>query len=143
MIGFIFAIIAGISMTVQGIFNTRVSEKLGTWQTNILVQGTALLLAMLVFFIVKPGNFTEIKNVNKIYLTGGIFAVIITFTVMEAMKKIGITATVSTILIAQLTSASLIDCLGIFQASCTKLDVSKIIGVLVMIAGILLFKYKG
>ena len=143
LVGFIFAVIAGISMSVQGIFNTRVSEKLGVWQTNILVQGTALLLAIFVFFVLKPGTFTEIKNVNKIYLTGGFFAVIITFTVMEAIKKVGITAAVSTILVAQLTSASLIDYLGIFQANCTKFDVSKIIGVIVMITGILIFKCKG
>ena len=44
MLAIIYAIISGISMTLQGVFNTRLEEKVGTWETNVIVQGSALIL---------------------------------------------------------------------------------------------------
>ena len=143
MIGFLFSIIAGISMSIQGVFNTRLSEKIGTWQTNVFVQGTAFILAAFILILFRGGDFSNIKQVNKLYLTGGIFAVIITFTVMQGMKLIGITTAVSTILVAQIVAAALIDNFGIFGTSHVKFDFTKIIGLITMITGIIIFKHKG
>lgn len=50
MTGIIFSILAGIFMTIQGVFNTRSSEKIGLWETNLLVQGTGFLLTLIIFF---------------------------------------------------------------------------------------------
>ena len=44
MIAIITAIISGIAMSVQGVFNTRLGEKIGVWETNVFVQGSALIL---------------------------------------------------------------------------------------------------
>ena len=143
MIGFVFSIIAGISMSIQGVFNTRLSEKIGTWQTNVFVQGTAFILALFILMIFKGGDFSNIKQVNKLYLTGGVFAVIITFTVMQGIKMIGITTAVSTILVAQIVAAALIDCSGICGSNSVRFDITKLIGLITMIAGIIIFKYKG
>jgi len=143
LIGFLFSIIAGISMSIQGVFNTRLSEKIGTWQTNVFIQGTAFILATLILILLRGGDFSNIKQVNKLYLTGGIFAVIITFTVMQGMKLIGITTAVSTILVAQIVAAALIDNFGIFGTSHVKFDFTKIIGLITMITGIIIFKHKG
>ena len=143
MIGFLFSIIAGISMSIQGVFNTRLSEKIGTWQTNVFVQGTAFILALFILIIFKGGDFSNIKHVNKLYLTGGVFAVIITFTVMQGIKMIGITTAVSTILVAQIVAAALIDCSGICGSNSVRFDITKLIGLITMILGIIIFKYKG
>lgn len=143
MIGFVFSIIAGISMSIQGVFNTRLSEKIGTWQTNVFVQGTAFILALFILMIFKGGDFSNIKQVNKLYLTGGVFAVIITFTVMQGIKMIGITTAISTILVAQIVAAALIDCSGICGSNSVRFDITKLIGLITMIAGIIIFKYKG
>ena len=41
MFGFISAIISGIAMSIQGVFNTRVSERIGDMETNVVVHGSA------------------------------------------------------------------------------------------------------
>lgn len=142
MLGFLYSIIAGISMSLQGVFNTRVSEKMGTWQTNVFVQGTALIFALVILFLSKGGNFSNIKSINKIYLSGGLLAVLITYTVMKGIGSIGVTPSISTILIAQLVSAALIDCCGLFDTVYTKFSATKVIGTVVMIIGVFIFKYK-
>ena len=64
----IFAIISGISMTIQGVFNTRLSDKIGLWETSVIVQGTAFIFALILSFFLKDGSYKAIKDVNKLFL---------------------------------------------------------------------------
>ncbi|MDD5794185.1 DMT family transporter [Clostridium sp. HCP1S3_B4] len=142
MMSIIFAIISGISMTLQGVFNTRLSEKIGTWETNVLVQGIALVITLIVSFILKDTNYKAIKDVNKLYLLGGVLGVIIIFTVMKSIGNMGPTCGIAIILIAQLISAALIDAFGLFDTPKVPFNFKQIAGVIVMICGIILFKWK-
>ena len=101
----IFAIISGISMTIQGVFNTRVSDKIGLWESIVIVQGTAFLCALLASFFLRNGSYRELRDVNKLYLLGGLIGVIITFTVVKSISSMGATLGIAIILVAQLLSA--------------------------------------
>lgn len=142
MIGIIISIIAGAAMSFQGIFNTRVSDKIGIWETNAVVQGIAFILTVIVSIFYGDGSLKNLKDVNKLYLLGGVLGVVITFTVIKGIKLLGPTCSISTILISQLTVAALIDAFGLFGCDQIRFGVGKIIGIAVMIAGILIFKYK-
>ena len=48
MLGFLCALIAGAAMSIQGVMNTRLGEKVGVLETNALVQGVGFVLATLV-----------------------------------------------------------------------------------------------
>ena len=39
MLGFLCALIAGAAMSIQGVMNTRLGDKVGVLETNALVQG--------------------------------------------------------------------------------------------------------
>lgn len=142
MLGVIFSIIAGVAMSIQGVFNSRLGEKIGLWETNTLVQGSAFVLTLIITLIWGKGNFKEIQNANKLYLTGGIIGVIITFTVMMSILKLRPTYAISIILIAQLIAAAVIDFFGLFDSEKLGFGFTKIIGVIVMIVGIIIFKWK-
>ena len=54
MIGFLFAVIAGSAMSVQGVMNTRLGDKIGLYESNLIVQGTAFVLSLIaLWFWVK------------------------------------------------------------------------------------------
>ncbi|MDT8718677.1 DMT family transporter [Clostridium sp. 19966] len=142
MIGLLLAIIAGVSMSLQGVFNTRLYLKIGCWQTNLIVQGTAFIFTLIIFLFVRDGNIRAIRDVNKLYLSGGLIGVIITFTVMKSIHQLGTTYAILTILLAQLLSAALIDAFGLFDSTKITFSTSKILGVILMLIGIILFKRK-
>lgn len=142
MLYVLIAAIAGISMSIQGVFNTRLSSKIGYWHTNVIVQGTAFLICIIIMFFIKEQSFSNIKYSNKIYLTGGILGVIITFTVMKSIRHLSPTCAISVILIAQLAAAALIDAFGLFDSSKVPFGIQKIIGIITMIVGIIVFKFK-
>ena len=143
MLGIIFSIIAGISMSLQGVFNTRLGEKIGLWETCIIVQGSALLLTIIISLFAGKGNYKNIYSANKIYLLGGVLGVIITYTVMKGIGLLGPTYSIGTILVAQLLAAGIIDSFGLFGAEQVKFHFTKYIGILTMVVGIILFKWKG
>lgn len=143
MLGIVYSIIAGICMSLQGVFDTRLGEKIGLWETNAVVQGTGFIITLVIFLFAGNGGFKNIKNVNKLYLLGGLLGAAIIYTVIKGISELGATYSIATILVAQLTAAALIDAFGLFDTAVVKFDITKIIGVAVMITGIIIFKYRG
>lgn len=140
--GIIYSILAGVAMSIQGVFNTRLSEKIGLWQTNLIVQGTALVLSLIIMFFNRNLDLRAIKDSNKLYLLGGIIGVAIVYTVMKGIKLSGPTCAISVILISQLTSAAAIEYFGVFHTDTVKFNIFQISGLILILLGILVFKCK-
>ena len=138
--GFIFSAIAGAAMSIQGVMNTRLSDKIGLYESNVFVQGTAFLFSLIAVWFLGKGNFKEIGQVNKFYLLGGLIGLIITITVMLGLGKLGPTIAISTILISQLLVAAIIDAFGIMGSEKVAFTWTKYVGLALMLGGVLLFK---
>ena len=140
--GYLYAIIAGACMSIQGVMNTRLSEKTGLFLSNSFVQGTAFLLSLIMLLFAKNNNFKGFGEVNKFYLLGGLFGIAITLTVMMSVKGTSPAIAVSTILVSQLICAAIIDAFGIMGTEKLAFGWNKYLGAVIMIAGVLLFKMK-
>jgi len=140
--GIIAAIVSGAAMSLQGVINTRLSDKIGLMESNAFVQGTAFALSLIAALIFGKGNFALIKNAQPVYWLGGALGLVITLTVMVSINSLNPTAGISIILISQLLVASLIDAFGILESEKMPFTPQKVFGVLLMIAGVLLIKWK-
>ncbi len=138
--GFIFSIIAGAAMSIQGVMNTRLGDKIGLYESNVFVQGTAFLFSLIALFFLGKGNFKDITQVNKLYLLGGLIGLVITITVMLGVGKLSPTIAISTILISQLLVAAIIDAFGLMGTEKVAFTWTKYLGIGLMIAGVLIFK---
>lgn len=142
MLGVIFSIIAGAAMSFQGVMNTRLGEKAGIFEANAFVQGTAFILSVIVMLIFGSGSIKVLFEADKIYLTGGVIGIVITVTVMLAIANLSPTVAISIILISQLLVAAGIDAFGLLDSAKVEFGLTKYIGTALMIAGVLLFKFK-
>ena len=140
--GFVFAVISGAAMSVQGVMNTRLGDKIGLFESNMYVQGTAFILSLIVMWLFGKGNISAITGGNKLYLFGGVLGLVITVTVMQAVGKLNPTLAISTILISQLITAALIDAFGLMESEKIALTWSKYVGIALMLGGVLLFKWQ-
>lgn len=142
LLGIIFSIAAGMAMSVQGVMNTRLGEGIGNMEANAFVQGTAFVLALVVLLFYRQGSFTALGNVNKLYWLGGVLGLVITLTVMLAIKSLGTTLAVSVILISQLAVAAAIDAFGLLGSEKLAFEWTKYLGLALMTGGVILFKLK-
>lgn len=142
MVGIVCSIIAGIFISLQGVFKTRLSDKIGLWETTLTVHGVGFVFALILVIILGGGNLKKIGEVNKFYLLGGMFGVLIVYGVMKGISLLGASVSTSILIIAQLVFATVIDTFGLFGSEKIKFDFTKPLGILVMIVGILIFKLK-
>ncbi len=143
MIGFLIAILSGACMSIQGVFNTEVTKSSGIWVANAFVQFTALLVCLAVWVVCDRSSFAAILKVEPRYmLLGGAIGAVITFTVIKSMDLLGPAKAVMIIVVAQLLVAYLIELFGIFGVEKQPLEWRKIVGMVVAVAGIILFKWK-
>lgn len=141
MIGIIFALLAGLLMSVQGVFNTRVMDSSNMWATNSWVHLTAFIACIFAWFITGREDLLSVFNVdNKLYLLGGVIGAFITFTVIRGISDLGPAYATMLILLAQLVTSCLIEAIGLFGTEKISLEWSKLIGVVLMIAGIIVIK---
>ncbi len=142
MWGFIFSIIAGAAMSFQGVFNTKLSDKIGLFESNAFVQGTAFALSLIALLIAGKGSFQGFASAELWSKLGGVLGIVITITVMLGIKDLSPTVAISTILVAQLLVAAAIDAFGWFGQEKVAFGWNKYLASALMIGGVLLFKWK-
>ena len=74
MTGFLFALIAGAAMSVQGVMNTRLGEKAGVLETNAFVQLTGFALALAIALIFGKGDIRRLPQAPWYTWLGGVLA---------------------------------------------------------------------
>lgn len=143
MVGLFIAILSGICMSVQGVFNTEVTKQSGIWVTNVFVQASAMLLCFVIWAITDRSSFEGLLRVEPKYmLLGGAIGAVITYTVIKSMDALGPARAVMCIVVAQLIAAYVIELFGWFGVDKQPFEWRKVIGMAVAIAGIVVFKWK-
>ena len=143
MIGILFSLIAGIFVAMQTVFNARVSEQVGLWETTTIVHTVGLIFSIVMLSLFGDGQIGKWTEINKLYLLGGAFGVIIIYSMTRGVLTIGTTLAVSILIVTQLTLAMVIDSLGLFGTPKIIIDWTKPLGIIIMVLGIIVFKIRG
>lgn len=141
MKGSLFAFLGGAFITLQGVANTRISQDIGTWQTASITQFTGFLVSLLVMIFVRDNQWRKLNKVKPLYLTSGTFAAIIIFSNVASIQYVGVTLSISVLLIAQLSLTFLIDGKGWFGIVKQKMRLPQFIGIAMMIAGVVILRF--
>ncbi|MCM3783767.1 DMT family transporter [Neobacillus mesonae] len=140
-IGIILALVAGSFVSLQVIFNSKVNEHTGSWLTTTMVLGLGAVAALAASLIFEGTDTFQLQNMKLWYWFSGMIGVAVVFSLMQGIKLLGPTFSTSITLTSQLSFALLFDSLGWFGLEKMDFSVNKLIGVLVIIGGILVFKY--
>ncbi len=142
VIGITYSLFAGLFITLQSVFNTRISDKVGLWETTVIVHVVGLIFGLLMTIIVGKGSFKDIGQVNKIYLIGGVLGVMIVYSVMIGITSLGASLSIAIVVTTQLIFATIVDSFGLFGSPQIEFNFTKFLGILIMIIGIIIFKSK-
>ncbi|MDQ0481117.1 DMT family transporter [Guptibacillus hwajinpoensis] len=141
MKGSLFALLGGVFITLQGVANTSISQDVGVWQATTVTQLTGFLLALLILICLRDKSWRNVKQVKPLYLIGGTFGAIVVVSNITAIQKIGVTVTISALLIAQLLLTFVIDSKGWFGLVKQKMKLPQFIGMGMMIAGVVMLTF--
>ena len=143
MMGILIALLSGALMSIQGVFNTEVTKQSSLWVSTGWVQLSAFLVCIVAWFMTGRESIGALWNVEHKYtLLGGVIGPFITITVIQSMDSLGPAKAAMLIVIAQLIVAYVIELLGLFGMEKQPLEWRKVVGMLIAIGGVVLFKWE-
>ena len=144
MAGFLIALLSGALMSVQGVFNTQVTKSTGIWVSNGWVQLSAFALCVVVWLATGRESVSTLWEVRPHYmLLGGVNGAGITWTVIQSVSALGPARSALLIVIAQLAVSYLIQLFGLFGMDQEPFSWKKAGGLLLAVAGIMIFQLSG
>lgn len=142
MWGILVALISGALMSIQGVFNTEVTKQSSIWAAAGWVQLSAFVTCVLLYFFTGRGEIMSMFSVDRKYmLLGGVMGAFITWTVIKSMDGLGPAKATLLIVVTQIIVAYGIELFGLFGVERAGFEWKKLIGALIAIAGIVIFRY--
>lgn len=143
VLGLLLAFTAGSLVSLQNIFNSKVNERAGAWATTTLVLGLGFAASLTLGLIFEGKQMFNLQHMQPWYWFSGVIGVGIVMSLVQGMRLLGPTYAVSIALTSQLGLALLWDSFGWLGLEKVPFTFTKLIGVLAIAGGILVFKLSG
>ncbi|MCT2194041.1 MULTISPECIES: DMT family transporter [Paenibacillus] len=144
LLGIMFALTAGALVGMQNVFNTKVNEQTGNWTTTTLVLGLGFAASFVIGLIVEgKGMFTSLPGMPVWFWFSGLIGVGVVTCMVQGVKLLGPTYAVAIVMTSELGFALLFDSLGWLGLQKVPFTLNQLIGVLVIVGGIFVFKLGG
>lgn len=141
LIYILFVVLGGAAAAVQSPINSGLGKRIGVLEGGLWSFLTGALLLLIIVLLLGKGQFSAVTSAPKWQLLGGALGVIAVTSMIVAAPQLGIGLATVCILFGQITVAMIIDSLGLFGTERVPLDYNRIIGILLMLAGIF-FVYR-
>ncbi|MCR8994410.1 DMT family transporter [Brevibacillus laterosporus] len=140
ILGIVLALIAGSLVGLQNIFNGKVNEHVGSWTTTTFVLGMGFVASLTMGFIFEGKHIFTLQNMKTWYWFSGLIGVGVVICLVQGIRLLGPTYAISIVVTSQLGFALLWDSLGWFGLDKVPFTFRQLIGVLIIVCGVILFK---
>jgi len=130
--------IAGAAATVQPPINARLAEKIGIIEAATVSFFVGTLLLVVLSLATGRGSFRGLVQAQWWELSGGIFGAFFVSLTILAVPKLGTGTVMAALIVAQLTAGLLFDHFGLFGMRQIPFDLSRFVGVALLIVGVAL-----
>ncbi len=133
------AFVGGL-IALQAPINSQLGRSVGTFQAAFVsfILGTILLAVIAALAKGGLGQVAEARSLSWYYLTGGILGAIYVTTVLVTVRSLGAGPVVAATIAGQLSASLVVDQLGILGVEKDPITVTKVVGVLLLAAGVFL-----
>jgi len=135
-IALLLAMVAGISMAVQGSLNAVLGKYVGQIEATFFVHIIgSLAVGVILLLGLGKGNLGKFMEVPWYAYLGGIISVLIIYGVAASIPKVGVALATTAIIVGQVSTALLIDCLGLFGLQRVPFSFLKLGGLVLLAIG--------
>ena len=130
------AIVGGISVALQAQVMGLLDKGIGTLEGVFITYAGGGLLISAILIIMRVGNLGAWQSVPWYAYSSGALGLVIVGAIGYSAPRLGLVATFTIIVSAQFVVAALIDHFGILGAATRPLDLSRMLGIALLLAGI-------
>ena len=126
----------GMAVAIQAQFMGLMDRSIGNAEAVFITYcGGGVLIAGLLL-LMRGGNLGEWRSVPWYALTSGIFGLVIVGSIGYSVPRLGLVASMTILVAAQLLTGAVLDHFGLLGADPRPLDLSRIAGMGVLVGGI-------
>jgi len=135
----LLALMTGALIPIQAATNASFSKSIGNSTVTGLMVFVVGLLGMLVFMLITKTSFPGLQQLSRVPLhgyLGGLIVAVYVVMITILVPKIGVGPAIGLIVTGQIICAVAIDHFGFFHVAVRPVDLTRILGLLLMIAGV-------
>ena len=130
--------IGGVAVAMQPSINARLAEKTGFLEAATVSFAVGTLVLLLVSLTSGQGSFRRVPDADWWQLSGGLFGAFFVTMTIVGVPRIGTTAVLALTIVSQLTAGLVMDHYGLFGMRGIPIGYKRLLGVLLLLAGVFL-----
>ena len=132
----IIAAIGGVTVALQALMMGLLDKSIGTLEGVFITYAGGGLLISLVLILTRGGNLGAWHSVPWYAYSSGALGLIIVGAIGYSTPRLGLVATFTIFVSSQFVVAALIDHFGVLGAATRPLDLSRMLGIALLVVGI-------
>ncbi|HKI54633.1 MAG TPA: DMT family transporter [Anaerolineales bacterium] len=125
----------GVAVGLQSPMASMLTQRLGIFESVFIVHLGGLLVA-LIPMLIYGNKLSQWRSVPWYTLGAGIFGLIVIAAISYMIPRVGVAASITTVVAGQLLVGTILDNYGLLGAVLKPLDITRIIGLAVVLFGV-------
>ena len=126
----------GVAVGIQSPLASMISQRLGLFESVFIVHLGGALVALIPLLIYSGGKLGQWRSLPWYTLAAGVFGLIVIGAISYMIPRVGVAAAITTIVAGQLMVGTILDHFGLLGAAEKSLDVTRVIGLAVVLVGV-------
>ena len=126
----------GVAVGLQGPMASMISQRLGIFESVFIIHLGGALVALLPLLFYGGGKLAQWKELPWYALIAGMFGLIVISAISYMIPRVGVAAAIIAIVAGQLLISTLFDHFGLLGAMERPLDLTRAIGLAVVLVGV-------
>ncbi|MEP6896139.1 MAG: DMT family transporter [Chloroflexota bacterium] len=125
----------GVAVGLQSPMASMITQRLGIFESVFIVHIGGALIALMPLLI-YGSKLAEWRSVPWYTLGAGIFGLIVIAAISYIIPRVGVAASITTVVAGQLLVGTILDHFGLLGAAVKPLDATRILGLGVVLVGV-------
>ena len=126
----------GVAVGLQSPMASMITQRLGIFESVFIVHVGGALIALIPLLFYGGGKLGEWRSVPWYTLAAGVFGLVVIAAISYMIPRVGVAASIITVVTGQLLVGVILDHYGLLEATTRPLDVTRVIGLVVMLVGV-------
>jgi bacterial/archaeal transporter family-2 protein len=126
----------GVAVGLQSPMASMITQRLGVFESVFIVHIGGAVVALLPLLFYSGGKLSQWRSVPWYALCAGIFGLVVIAAISYMIPKVGVAASITTVVAGQLMVGMILDHFGLLGASVRTLDFTRVAGMAVVMFGV-------
>jgi transporter family-2 protein len=126
----------GVAVGLQSPMASMLTQRLGIFESVFIVHVGGAVIALIPLLFYSGGKMSQWKGVPWYTLGAGVFGLIVIAAISYMIPRVGVAASITTVVAGQLLVGTILDHYGFLDATIRPLDLTRIIGLAVVLFGV-------